>query len=119
MAPSKIHKPDFTMLKDANVATKFDDIVSNTLTTEQIEAECTIAKLDRLNRATKEAIKSLPPKKRQPIHKRFISAKTRELIAERENPFDSLPPAERRLRNREISRSCRYDYRTYIKKCCE
>ena len=114
IAPKKTHNPDFATLRDSNIAAKFDGIVSNILSTELTEPECTTAKHDRLTRATKEAIKSLPPKKRTPLRKRHVSDQTRQLLIRRAEQYDRLSPAERRLCNREISRSCRNDYRTYI-----
>ena len=114
-APTKIRKPDFSALKDTDVAKKFDDAVSNILTSEIVNTGSVAARLHRLNRATKEAITLLPPKKRQSIRKRYVSDQTRELIAERVKTFQNLIPAERRICNREISRSCRDDYRTYIR----
>ena len=89
-APTKIRKPDFSALKDTDVAKKFDEAVSNILTSEIVNTGAVAARLRRLNRATKEAITLLPPKKRQSIRKRYVSDQTRELIAERVKMFSSL-----------------------------
>ena len=70
----------------------------------------------RLNVATKEAISGLPNRKPRPLRKRYVSDQTRALIEARAQRFQQLEPdkQERREINREINRSCRNDYRTYI-----
>ena len=97
------------------MAAKFDNIVSQSLSSEPpVNPECTNERLSLLNRATKLAIETLPQKKRLSTRKRYVSDHTRTLITNRVKHFDTATPDERRLLNREINRSCRNEYRTYI-----
>ena len=116
-ASKKIHKPDFSALKkDSEIARKFDADIRDRLSTE-IDVANPCERLKRLNAATKEAISALPNRKTQPFRKRYVSDQTRALIESRAQRFQQLQPEkqERRKLNREISRSCRNDYRTYIR----
>ena len=113
--PSTKPKPDFTALKDPGIAEEFNSIVATELENFNIAAPDNPAdRLKRLNHATKKAIASLPSKRRPPTRKRNISDHTRELIAKREQHFSRSSCAERRQINREISRSCQNDYRSYM-----
>ena len=113
--PAIKRKPDFAALKDSETAELFNNIVVSELQNYSITApENPTHRLARLNLATKKAITSLPTKRRQPTRKRHISNHTRELIAKRAQYFNSSSREECRQINREISRSCRNDYRTYI-----
>ena len=115
IATPKKRTPDFTALKDSVVAANFDSIVSQSLENEPpVNPDCTKERFCRLNRATKLAIETLPPKKRLSTRKRYVSDRTRTLITNRVKHFGTATPEERRLINREINRSCRNDYRTYI-----
>ena len=115
-APKKIHNPDFAALKkDSEIARKFDADIRDRLSSE-IDVTNPCERLKRLNAATKKAISALPNRKPQPRRKRYVSDQTRTLIESRAQQFQQLQPEkqERRKLNREISRSCRNDYRTYI-----
>ena len=90
VAPKKTHNPDFAMLRDSNIAAEFDSIVSNVISSELTDPECTTARHDRLTRATKEAIKSLPSKKRTPLRKRHVSDQTRQLLIRRAEQYNHL-----------------------------
>ena len=115
LTTAKKHKPDFNALKNnSDIALKFDSVVREKLSSVDINLECPIERLKRLNDATKEAIKSLPNKKPQPLRKRLVSEQTRELIANRARKSHNLLTTERQEMNRQINRSCRNDYRSYI-----
>ena len=113
-APAKVRHPDFSQLTDADVAKQFDDVVSTVLTNTVINLENPSERLSRLNNATKQASGTLPSKKSKPLRKQFVSEQTRELYQRRSNQYEQLTQAERRLLNRDIKKSCRTDYRTYI-----
>ena len=114
-APRKIHKPDFSALKtDSEVAKKFDYTVKSHLSSVDINNDNSSERLKRLNNATREAIRGLPNRKPQPLRKRCVSDRTRELIDSRARRFKELSTDERKQLNRAISRSCRSDYREYI-----
>ena len=112
--PCRIHQPDFTALKNIDVAKKFDDVVSHCLNTKLLDPECADERLSRLNHATQQAVKSLPAKKRQALRRQYVSAHTKELYENRAKEYNQLTPDELCLRKREINRLCRNDYRTYI-----
>ena len=113
-APSKVRHPDFSQLKNVDVAKRFDDVVSNVLSNNHIDPEVPSDRLARLNRATKQASETLPTRKNLPLRKQFVSDHTRELYQRRSEQYQQLSDAERRELNRDIKKSCRTDYRTYI-----
>ena len=81
IAPSNKLKPDFAALKKSAIALKFDNVVSDFLASEKpSNPDCTSERLSRLNRATKKAIDTLPPKKRLSTCKREVSDKQRKTV---------------------------------------
>jgi len=118
-AAAKIHKPDFSALQsDSEVARKFDSDIRDRLSSTDIDDADPCERLRRLNVATKNAISGLPNRKPRPFRKRYVSDETRSLIEARSQRFQQNVPVpdkqERNALNREIGRSCRNDYRTYI-----
>jgi len=115
LAPPKVRKPDFNALKDPNIARKFDNVISACMQAEHADLDNAHERLLRLNRATQKAMATLPARKQPPLRKRNVSNRTKELYATRSNQFDKLTPEERREISREIKKSCRKDYREYIR----
>ena len=108
-------RPDFGALaRNTNIAKTFNDQVKNSLESTTVHENSASDRLQRLRMATQHAAKSLPTLKPQPLKKRYVSDNTKALYAERERLFPQLSREERKLCDREIYRSCRNDYRSYI-----
>ena len=113
-ALNKRRIPDFNVLRDEDIAYDFNRVVEEKLNSNFADLGDPSDRLKRLNVATKAAVDSLPPKKSRPLRKRFISEATRNLISIRLRTYQNMTDEERKRINREISRSCRNDYRTFI-----
>ena len=107
--------PDFGALaRNTNIAKTFNDQVKNSLESTTVHENSASDRLQRLRMATQHAAKSLPTLKPQPLKKRYVSDNTKALYAERERLFPQLSKEKRKICDREIYRSCRNDYRSYI-----
>ena len=114
-APKRAIRPDFSSLaRDTNVAKNFDEQVKAGIQSVTVNVNSAADRLQRLRLATQHAAKSLPPLKPQPLKKRYVSAGTKELYANRARLFSQLSTEEKKSYDREIYRSCRNDYRNYI-----
>ena len=114
-ANKRMPRPDFSALaRDTNIAKNFNDQVNAGLQSYHVDENSASERLQRLRLATQNAAKSLPPLRPQPLKKRYVSDVTKALYANRERLFQQLSAEERKACNREIYRSCRNDYRTYI-----
>jgi len=113
--PKKMHRPDFSALKNTETAQKFDATIREGLQTD-VEESNPSKRLKQLNDATKKATSDLPSLKPTPFRKRLVSQHTRSLIDARAKRYQGSPVElqERKAINKEISRSCREDYRAYI-----
>ena len=100
---------------DKDIQARYEEAVKSTLhsqATDQSNISAAYANL--CNVVKKAAHDTLPCRQPVALRKRFVSTRTRELYAAREQNYHRLSVAERKTMNSVITRSRRDDYREYI-----
>ena len=103
------------LMNNAELRTKFDEKVCAELSADPFNSDDPSISLEHLQKSVLAAAKAtLPEKKLQPLRKRQVSMRTRELYEKRQFRFNQLSLNERKAATRAIANSCRQDYREYI-----
>ena len=108
---------DFSLLRTNEASrSKFEQqMASNYSSASYNENDSASASFERLRLAVQASAKeTLPLRKPAPIRKRYVSARTRDLYANRQAKYEQMTQAERKAINKNITSSCRDDYREYI-----
>ena len=106
---------DYSSLLDKDIQARYEEAVESTLRSQSTDQSNISAAYANLCNAVKKAAHDiLPCRKPVALRKRFVSTRTRELYAARQQNYHRLSVAERKTMNSAITRSCREDYREYI-----
>jgi hypothetical protein len=90
-------------------------MASNYSSTDYSASNSASTSFEKLRMAVVSSAKeTLPVRKPAPIRKRYVSARTRDLYAKRQAKYEQMTLVERKAINKNITSSCRDDYREYI-----
>ena len=112
---------DYSLLKsDTVVQAVFDEKVKTNLDKQKYNKDDPSESFTNMCKAISAAANStLPIKKSQPIKKRQVSARTKELYNQRRNNFEKMSTEERKVAQHKIVKSTRDDYLSYINNILE
>ena len=107
---------DYSVLKsDAVAQAAFDLSVSSNLSRQDYNKEDPVESFINMHKAISDAADStLPVKKLQPLRKRQVSSRTKELYDQRKNNFENMSTEQRKTAQHLIVKSIREDYLAYI-----
>ena len=109
------HQLDYTALRDADTCKRYEATVKSTIDKQVYDKSDTSASFRNLLNTVSNAAKScLPTRKPMRLRKRCVSARTKQLYADRVNQYEKMTPLERKSAARKVRDSCRNDYRDYI-----
>ena len=111
-------RPDYSSLRsDDTVRVNFEKEIESSYDQSTPLSTSASATLNYLRAAIHSAAeKTLPARNATPIHKRNVSKCTRDLYEKRQQRFNQMTDNEIKLINKNITKSCREDYREYIDK---
>ena len=107
---------DYSVLKsDAVAQAAFDLCVSTNLSRQVYNKDDPAESFNNMRKAISDAADcTLPAKKSQPLRKRQVSSRTKELYDQRRNNFETMSKEQRKTAQHSIVKSIRDDYLAYI-----
>ena len=106
---------DFSPLRtDETVRASFESEIKSALRPASTPAAAAELYSNLRTAVHSAASKTLPFRKPVPIRKRNVSERTRTLYEERQRRYEFMDDDQRKSINRDITNSCREDYREYV-----
>ena len=106
---------DFSTLRtDETVRASFESEMKSSLSPASTPATAAELYSNLRTAVHSAASKTLPIRKPVPIRKRNVSDRTRTLYEERQRRYEMMDVNQRKSINRDITNSCREDYREYV-----